>query len=123
MPMDGSELPERVTRHREGAAEAGSRLPRTQEHPDSALTSVHNPALVEHLSTAYDSWVDGGFVEHGQDRVVPYFFPTAAMLAADRSRRVAASVHARAGAFCYDTMTTARPRQLGGDPSRPPTAP
>jgi acetoin utilization deacetylase AcuC-like enzyme len=47
-------------------------------------------------------------VEHGQDRVVPYFFPTAAMLGSLPATR-ATSVHARAGQFCYDTMTTVGP--------------
>ncbi len=73
-----------------------------------ALSSVHHPDLVEHLATAYDAWVAGGFVDHGQDRVVPYFFPTAAMLGPITGTR-ADSVHARAGQFCYDTMTTLGP--------------
>jgi acetoin utilization deacetylase AcuC-like enzyme len=108
MPMDGSELPERVTVIEKALRSAGHGFHAPTEHPDSALTSVHDPALVEHLSTAYNSWVDGGFVEHGQDRVIPYFFPTAAMLGPIEPT-VAASVHARAGAFCYDTMTTLGP--------------
>ena len=108
MPMDGSELPERVSVIAEALRGVGHRFLPPTEHGSKALTSVHNPALVEHLSTAYDQWVDGGFVEYGQDRVIPYFFPTDAMLG-PIAPKVAASVHARAGAYCYDTMTTLGP--------------
>jgi acetoin utilization deacetylase AcuC-like enzyme len=40
----------------------------------------------------------------GQDRVVPYVFPTAAMLGG-LPEHPAAAVHARAGRYGYDTMT------------------
>jgi acetoin utilization deacetylase AcuC-like enzyme len=72
------------------------------------LTTVHSAPLVRHLSTVYDAWVDGGFVGLGQDRVIPYFFPTGAMLGPIQPTE-ATSVHARAGQFCYDTMTTVGP--------------
>lgn len=108
MPMDGSELPERVTVIEKALRRAGHPFLAPTEHGDKAFASVHSPELVEHLSTAYDQWVGGGFVEHGQDRVVPYFFPTAAMLGAIEPT-TATSIHARAGQFCFDTMTTLGP--------------
>ncbi len=108
MPMDGSELPERVSAIERSLREAGHPFLAAVTHGEQALTSVHNPALIEHLSTVFQAWVDGGFVEHGQDRVVPYFFPTSTMLGAITPTR-ASSVHARAGQFCYDTMTTLGP--------------
>ncbi len=108
MPMDGSELPERVSAIEETLRLAGYAFVEPSDHGVDALTSVHNPELVRHLSTVYDAWVDGGFVDYGQDRVVPYFFPTAAMLGPIEPTP-ATSVHARAGAFCYDTMTTLGP--------------
>jgi acetoin utilization deacetylase AcuC-like enzyme len=108
MPMDGSELPERVSAIEQTLRLAGHAFIEATGHPVDALSSVHSPDLVRHLSTGYDAWVDGGFVEHGQDRVVPYFFPTAAMLGPISSTQ-ASSVHARAGQFCYDTMTTLGP--------------
>jgi acetoin utilization deacetylase AcuC-like enzyme len=108
MPMDGSELPERVTVIEGTLRAAGHRFVEATEYGIEALRSVHSPELVRHLSTAYDDWLVGGFVDHGQDRVVPYFFPTAAMLGRI-GPTTASSVHARAGEFCYDTMTTLGP--------------
>jgi acetoin utilization deacetylase AcuC-like enzyme len=108
MPMDGSEVPERVHAIEQALRAAGHAVVEASEHGLGVLSSVHNPELVRHLSTVYDAWVDGGFVDHGQDRVVPYFFPTAAMLGPITGTR-ASSVHARAGQFCFDTMTTLGP--------------
>ncbi|MFY9915715.1 MAG: hypothetical protein WAK18_13675 [Nocardioidaceae bacterium] len=108
MPLDGTEVPERVTVIRDALAAAGHPLVGPDPHGPAALESVHSPELVRHLSTVYDAWVDGGFVEYGQDRVVPYFFPTAAMLGTIAPTE-ASSVHARAGQYCYDTMTTVGP--------------
>ncbi len=108
MPMDGSELPERVTAIETCLRDAGHSFVEAVAHDDRALATVHNPDLVRHLSTVFDDWVDSGFAAHGQDRVVPYFFPTAGMLGPIGAAR-ASSVHARAGQFCYDTMTTLGP--------------
>jgi acetoin utilization deacetylase AcuC-like enzyme len=108
LPMAGSEVPERVWVIEKALRERGYVFVEAVEHPIEALGAVHSLELVRHLSTAYDAWVDGGFVGHGQDRVVPYFFPTAPMLG-PIPRTSAASVHARAGEFCYDTMTTLGP--------------
>jgi acetoin utilization deacetylase AcuC-like enzyme len=82
----------------------------TAGDPDpAALTAVHSPGLIEHLRTIHDAWVVGGYAEDpGQDRVVPYVFPTAAMLGGLPLRRPTAT-HARAGMYCYDTMTLIGP--------------
>lgn len=108
MPLEGSEVPERVTVIESALRAAGHAFFEATPYPDAALTRVHSPALVRHLASVYDAWVAGGFVDHGQDRVIPYFFPTAAMLG-PIVPTAASSVHARAGAFCYDTMTTVGP--------------
>jgi acetoin utilization deacetylase AcuC-like enzyme len=52
--------------------------------------------------------VDDDYLAYGQDRVVPYFFPTAAMLGPIPPTQ-AAALHGRIGALCYDTMTTVGP--------------
>jgi acetoin utilization deacetylase AcuC-like enzyme len=53
----------------------------------------------------HEEWVAGGYAELvGQQQAVPYFFPNEAMLGGLPGRR-AAAVHARVGAFAYDTMT------------------
>lgn len=108
MPMEGSELPERVTVIEKALREAGHPFRDAQPHPVETLGSVHSDEFVRHLSTVYEAWVDGGFVSYGQDRVIPYFFPTDAMLG-PISPTPATSVHAAAGRFCYDTMTTVGP--------------
>lgn len=108
MPMDGSEVPERVPVIERALRHAGHPFVESTSHGPDAMTGVHSRELVRHLSTVYDAWVAGGYVAHGQDRVVPYFFPTAAMLGPIPATEAAAA-HARAGAFCYDTMTTVGP--------------
>ena len=108
MPMDGSEVPERVTVIEQALRHAGHPFVAATSRGTDALSGVHSPELVRHLSTVYDTWVEGGYVASGQDRVVPYFFPTAAMLGPLPATEAAAA-HARAGAFCYDTMTTVGP--------------
>jgi len=78
-----------------------------EERP--ALDSVHEPALVEFLGTAADRWAAGPYEDLvGQDRVVPYLFPTPAMTAG-LPARPAVAVHADAGRFAYDTMTQVGP--------------
>lgn len=108
LPLDGSEFPERVTMIEQALRAQGHEFMPATAHSDEALTTVHSSRLVRHLSTVYGDWVDGGFPDHGQDRVVPYFFPTEAMLGPITPAE-ATSVHARVGQFCYDTMTTVGP--------------
>jgi acetoin utilization deacetylase AcuC-like enzyme len=108
LALDGSELPARVTVIEQALRAQGHPFVPAVGHSDAALTRVHSWLLVNHLSAVYGDWVEGGFLDQGQDRVVPYFFPTAAMLG-PIPRTNATSVHARAGQFCYDTMTTVGP--------------
>jgi len=76
--------------------------------PDAVL-AVHDGALVEHLATIWADWEARGYpADYGRDRVVPYVFPTAAMLAGLPLRSPAAT-HAQVGMFCYDTMTLVGP--------------
>jgi acetoin utilization deacetylase AcuC-like enzyme len=79
------------------------------EHDDSVLSDVHDAAFLTFLRTAADRWRDGPYVDLvGQDRVVPYLFPTPAMTGGLPARR-ASAVHADAGWFGYDTMTLVGP--------------
>ena len=78
-------------------------------HDDTILRSVHDPRLVDHLAGIWADWDQAGLpADYGRDRVVPYLFPTDAMLAG-LPLRVPPAVHARAGLFCYDTMTLVGP--------------
>jgi acetoin utilization deacetylase AcuC-like enzyme len=105
----GTEVPDRVDVIRDALVEAGHPLRAARPHPDDALLAVHELELVEHLRTAYPAWVEAGFPDDpGQDRVVPYVFPTASMLGPLPAHRPAA-IHARAGMYAYDTMTVLGP--------------
>jgi acetoin utilization deacetylase AcuC-like enzyme len=105
----GTELPERATVIREAVVAAGARLVPAASHGDEALELVHDKGFLDHLCGVYAAWERAGFpTDPGQDRVVPYVFPTAAMLAG-MPVRVPAAIHARAGLYCYDTMTLVGP--------------
>ena len=91
------------------AALSGRELVEATPHGVEALRGVHDPALVAFLASAHDRWLEGEYVELvGQERVVPYFFPTPALTAGMPAREPAA-VHGLAGRFCYDTMTLVGP--------------
>ena len=47
---------------------------------DDVLAAVHDAGLLALLRTAHDRWMEGPYGDLvGQDRVVPYLFPTPAM--------------------------------------------
>jgi acetoin utilization deacetylase AcuC-like enzyme len=70
------------------------------------LLAVHDPALVEFLSSSWDEWERAGLPDDpGQDRVVPYVFAHEKVGA----RRPPTAVWARPGFFAYDTMTAIGP--------------
>jgi acetoin utilization deacetylase AcuC-like enzyme len=105
----GTELPERADVLRQAVLEAGAREVEATSWPDELLHRVHDPALTAWLAQAWDLWVAAGLDrDPGQDRVVPYFFPTTSMLDGLPDREPVA-VHARAGRYCYDTMTLVGP--------------
>jgi acetoin utilization deacetylase AcuC-like enzyme len=105
----GTEVPERATVILRALRDAGARVLPASRHEVADLHSVHHPDLVRHLASIWADWEAGGYVsEHGRDRVVPYVFPTAAMLAG-LPARVPAATHGRVGLYCYDTMTLVGP--------------
>jgi acetoin utilization deacetylase AcuC-like enzyme len=105
----GTELPERAERIRAALAGQGARFVDAGTQPDDALTSVHDPELVAHLSTAWNAWEEAGLPDDpGQDRVVPYLFPHPDLFSGRRAH-TATAVTARAGQFAYDTMTLIGP--------------
>jgi acetoin utilization deacetylase AcuC-like enzyme len=105
----GTEVPERATVILRALRDAGAPVLPARRHTMADLHSVHHPDLVRHLASIWADWEAGGYVsEYGRDRVVPYVFPTAAMLAGLPARAPAA-VHGRVGLYCYDTMTLVGP--------------
>jgi acetoin utilization deacetylase AcuC-like enzyme len=105
----GTELPERAEVLRRAVLDAGASEVPAVHCPDDLLDAVHDPSMTRWLAQAWDLWVAAGLDrDPGQDRVVPYFFPTPQVLEGlpDREPR---AVHARAGRYAYDTMTLVGP--------------
>jgi acetoin utilization deacetylase AcuC-like enzyme len=105
----GTEVPERAQVLRDALTGAGAPLVQARTHGDEILREVHDPGLLGYLAGCWGEWERAGYpAEHGRDRVVPYVFPTAGMLAGLGLRSPAAP-HGRAGRYCYDTMTLVGP--------------
>lgn len=104
-----TEVPERASVILRSLQSAGAPILAPDAHDEAALLAVHRPELVRHLATIWSDWQAGGYLsDYGRDRVVPYVFPTSAMLAGLPVRPPAAT-HGRVGMFCYDTMTLIGP--------------
>src|SRR5215218_1040193 len=107
VPTDGTELPERVDRILEALAPYDQVS--AEQHDDDVLRRVHAPAFVDHHATIHADRMQGPSDDLvGQDRVVPYVFPTPAMTQG-MPATPAAATHGRAGQFGYDTMTLVGP--------------
>lgn len=107
--IEGTEVAERASTIRASLIAAGAPEVKAVAHDDAGLLAVHDERLVNWLQNSYDEWLKSGLIDDpGQDRVVPYVFPTAAMLSG-LPLRPPVAVHGRAGAFAYDTMTLVGP--------------
>jgi acetoin utilization deacetylase AcuC-like enzyme len=105
----GTEVPQRATVIRQKLTAAGGRVVPSAGHDEAALLAVHDRALVEHLATIWADWEAARYpADYGRDRVVPYVFPTSALLAG-LPERTPAATHAQVGRYCYDTMTLVGP--------------
>lgn len=109
IPEDGNELPGRAEEIREALVAAGARPVDARPHADDALLSVHDADFVAYLREAWETWNEAGYPQrYGQDRVVPYLFPHAGLLAG-REPAVPEALSARAGLYAFDTMTPIGP--------------
>jgi acetoin utilization deacetylase AcuC-like enzyme len=107
--IEGTEVRARAEAIRSALEAAGADVGEASAHDDAVLEVVHDPALLHWLRTCVTEWQDAGYPDDpGQDRVVPYVFPTDALLAGMPLRSPVA-VHGRAGRFAYDTMTLVGP--------------
>jgi acetoin utilization deacetylase AcuC-like enzyme len=105
----GTELPARAERIREAVEGAGAAVVDAGRHPETALTAVHSPELLEYLEGAWAAWQGAGLdTDPGQERVVPYLFPHPGLLGELHPADPRAAA-ARAGAFAFDTMTLIGP--------------
>jgi acetoin utilization deacetylase AcuC-like enzyme len=106
---EGTERANRVDAILEALEADGHELVQAEPQPDDALLAVHDADLLKFLRTAADRWAAGPYRDLvGQERVVPYLFPTPAMTAG-LPARPAVAIHADAGRFAYDTMTLVGP--------------
>ncbi len=106
---EGTEVAERVDTILEALRSGGHRIIEAHTHPDDVLLQVHDAELLDFLATSWTRWDEGPYLGLvGQDRVVPYLFPTPAMTGG-LPARPAVAVHADAGRFAYDTMTVVGP--------------
>jgi acetoin utilization deacetylase AcuC-like enzyme len=104
-----TEVASRVDVIRDRLAADGHRIIEATPHPEQPLSRVHDRELLDFLRGAADRWDRGPYTALvGQDRVVPYLFPTPAMTSG-LPARAAVAVHADAGRFAYDTMTLVGP--------------
>lgn len=108
MPDPGDEIAERVDVILAALTRAGHGIVEASPHDDGVLAAVHDPAFLAHLRTVHDEWSASRIPALGQDRVVPYMFPTEGMLDGLPWHRPTA-VHARAGRYAFDTMTPVGP--------------
>lgn len=107
--MPDDEQPQRAELIRAAVEAAGAPIVAATSHDDAAITAVHDPALVAFLRTAHAEWLAAGLHEDpGQELVVPYIFPTRALLG-EVEPHVPAAPWARTGFFCFDTMTPIGP--------------
>ena len=105
LQLPDDELPERAVLIRDALVAEGATVVPAEAHDGAAITAVHDAGLVDFLRDAYADWVAAGLpTDPGQGLVVPYLFPTHAMLGAVAPRRPEA-VWARTGFYCFDTMT------------------
>ena len=105
------EVAERVDAIKDALREAGHDLREVggRDDLDRVLLTVHDRGLLEFLSGAAERWADGDYdAAVGQQRVVPYLFPTPAM-AAGLPLRTPTAIHAEAGTYAFDTTTLVGP--------------
>jgi len=109
----GTELPARAERIEAALLGAGAHRVEAEPVADAEALALHDPALVTYLREAWDLWQGSGLAEDpGQERVVPYLFPTPGMVGPTRDTAAlapATAIAARGGLFAFDTMTLIGP--------------
>jgi acetoin utilization deacetylase AcuC-like enzyme len=109
----GTELPERAERIEAALVAERAQRVEAEAIPDGEALALHDAGMVGYLRSAWEDWQAAGLdADPGQDRVVPYLFPTAAMLGEARAADAlepAAAIAARGGHYAYDTMTLIGP--------------
>ncbi|MGH8953139.1 MAG: histone deacetylase family protein [Acidimicrobiia bacterium] len=112
--FDGDEEAVRAEILRSELEQAGVSMVPAMQHDRAELKHVHDPAMIDYLETAYERWVEAGYLaEHGADRVIPYAFRHPSAFGAYPTREPKSRV-AMAGVYCMDTTTTIGPGTYRG---------
>ena len=107
--IDGTEVAQRVEVIETALTAAGHEIVTPRTVAVGELETVHHPDLVSFLRDAWAQWEQSGYPsEPGQNRIVPYVFPSAD-LTSGRPPRRPVSVAALAGLYAIDTMTLIGP--------------
>ncbi len=105
----GTEVPARAECIRDALVAAGAPVVAAEPAPDGDALRFHDPEMVGWLRHSWGAWEAAGLPgDPGQDRVVPYLFPHPGLVG-DLPVPVPAAVTARAGRWCFDTMTLIGP--------------
>lgn len=114
LPIEGDETPDRALAMLRAIEDAGVDVIAPRPHPDSVITAVHDPGMLDYLATAHERWVEAGYPgDLGQHHVVAYAFRHPG--AFDHvPRRLPRSRAAMAGVYCFDTCTTIGPGTYRG---------
>lgn len=105
VPIAADEVPDRVEVICRVLKGHGHEVVPALGHDDAVLHRVHDPAMVEYMSTAVEAWFDSGYPEDvGQTQVTAYAFPSEKVLHG-LPLRLPRSRAALAGVWAMDTMT------------------
>lgn len=91
------ETPARAERILAAVRRAGFEVSEPRDFPEEALRSVHDPAFLEFLRTAYAEWRAAG----KQGSMLPSAFPARGL----RRDHVPSGLNARMGYYCFDPGT------------------
>jgi len=112
--LDGDEEAVRAEILRSELERAGVAMVPAKEHDRAELERVHDPGMLDYLETAYERWVEAGYLTGaGADRVIPYAFRHPSAFGAYPTRQPKSRA-AMAGVYCMDTATTIGPGTYRG---------
>jgi acetoin utilization deacetylase AcuC-like enzyme len=107
--IPGTEVAERVDVIAAALPSLGIDIAEPTPQPYQALSTVHDPAMVDFLRNVWERWQKSPYpTEAGQHRVVPYAFPLR-QVTSGRAPRKPASIGAEVGMWAMDTMTLIGP--------------
>jgi acetoin utilization deacetylase AcuC-like enzyme len=100
--IKGTEVAERLDLIRDAVLAAGGEIREPLAYDDEAFLAVHTPDFLDFMRTAWARWEESSYpADPGQDRVVPYVFPSRQLIEPRRPTNIGALT----GLYAMDTMT------------------